>query len=344
MVLTSGQGEMPEFEVFPDKTAVYKKITVCHDTLFPTENGETTESLDEPFYPIDVYHPYWHDGDWWCPVDILKDGQRFFNKMFSMADHWIGSMSKGLLLGSSKNPEEEKKVQQMFSTTGGYAHVEDVENYHLFESRGPAPQLFEMLGIARQNLEDNSGGRNFQGKKETASESGVAVRTRIEQGGLAGFIIFDNLRRMKISLGAKMAWYLTHYMTYPSVIRIEGEELVQATFEQMQKSETSKNWFRKNPFRPGVGFLDVNTAESNTIEGLKVDVNVDEARWSVSKSLSILQELNAAMQSNPLLAQVFPPETMVDLMPIPFSDEAGSQTEDEAVRRATDGFGTGESC
>lgn len=311
--------EPPNFDVFMDKTAVIKKITVAHDTLFTTEDGGTEEKLDEPFYPIDTYHPFFHDGDWWCPVDILKDGQRYFNKMFSTLDHWIGSMSKGLLLGSSNNPEEEKKVQQMFSTTGGFAHVTDVEDYKLFESRGPAPQLYDSLGLARQNLEDNSGGRNFQGKKETASESGVAVRTRIEQGGLSGFVIFDNLRRTKISAGAKIAWYLTHYMTYPTVVRIEGEELVQATFEQMQKSETSKNWFRKNPLRPGVGFLEVNSTEANTIEGLKVDVNVDEARWSVSKSMSILQELNAAMQSNPLLAQVFPPETMVDLMPIPFS-------------------------
>lgn len=317
--LSQKTGKTPEFRVFLDRTPVYKKILVCHDTLFTSEDGGLEETLDEPFFPIDIYHPYYHDGDWWCPVDVMKDGQRFFNKMFSMADHWIGSMSKGLLLGDSKNPEEEKKVREMFSTTGGFAHVEDVESYKIFESKGPNPQLFTMMELARQNMEDNSGGRNFMGKKETASESGIAVRQRIEQGGLSGFIIFDNLRRWKISVGTKIAWYLTHYMTMPSVVRIEGEELVQATLEAMQQSEASQGWFRKNPLRPGVGFLKVNTEESNTIEGLKVDVNVDEARWSVSKSLSILQELNAAMQSNPMLAQTFPPEVMVRLMPIPFS-------------------------
>jgi hypothetical protein len=314
--------EIPTFSVFTDKTAIYKKTTVCHDLLVTTEDGDLEETLDEPFYPIDVYHPYWHDGDWWCPVDIMKDAQRYFNKMFSQLDHWIGTMSKGLLLGSSKNPEEEKKVQDVFSTTGGFIHVEDAESYKLFESRGPAPQLFNMADLARQNLEDNSGGRNFSGKKETASESGVAVRQRIEQGGLAGFIIYDNLRRWKMSVGSKIAWYLTNYMSYSSVVRIEGEELVQATMEQMQKSEASRDWFKVNPMRPGVGFLKINTTEANTLENLKVDVNVDEARWSVSKATATLQDINAAMQSNPLLAKVFPPEAMVEYMPLSFSVKA----------------------
>jgi hypothetical protein len=309
----------PQFEIFKDTTPVIKKITICHDTLFKTEDGSLEETLEEPFYPIDIYHPFWHDSDWWCPVDVMKDGQRFFNKMFSMADHWIGTMAKGTLIGQSTDPEEEKKVRDTFSSTGGFAHVKDVENYKMFESRGPNPQLFTMMDMARQNLVDNAGGQNFAGRKETASESGVAVRQRIEQGGLSGFIIYDNLRRWKMSVGAKMAWYLTHYMTVPQVVRIEGEELVQQTFDTMQKSESSKDWFKANPMRPGIGFLKVNTNPMNSLEGLKVDVNVDEARWSVSKSAAILADINAAMQSNPLLAQTFPPEIILEYLPLEFS-------------------------
>jgi len=309
----------PQFEVIIDTLPVIKKITVCHDTLFESEDGSLEQTLDEPFYPIDIYHPFWHDSDWWCPVDVMKDGQRFFNKMFSMADHWVGVMAKGLVIGQSSDPEEEKKVQQAVSTVGGYVHVKDVNNYKVLESKGPDSRLFELMGLARQNTIDNSGGQNFQGRKETASESGVAVRQRIEQGGLSGFIIYDNLRRWKMSVGTKMAWYLTHYMTAPQAVRIEGEELVQQTMELMQSSEASSNWFKPNPMRPGIGFLSVNTDKLNSLEGLKVDVNVDEARWSVSKSTAILADINAAMQSNPLLSQTFPPEAILEYLPLPFS-------------------------
>ena len=71
--------------------------------------------------------------------------------------------------------------------------------------------------------------------------------------------------------------------------------------------------------RPGIGFLKVNTTKMNSLEGLKVDVNVDEARWSVSKSMNTLQEINAALQSNPLMAKVFPPEVMLEYMNLGFS-------------------------
>jgi hypothetical protein len=303
----------PQFDTIKD---TYPVITKC---CVAGELGLEEDELKEPFYPIDLYHPYFHDGDWWCPVDVQKDAQRYFNKMFSMIDHWIGSMSKGLLLGrTGADPSEKKRVREMFSTTGGFAEVENPNDYKLFESKGPAPQLFTMINVAQQNLEDNSGGRNFMGRKETASESGVAVQTRIEQGGLSGFVMFDNLRRWKQAVGEKVAWYLTTYMTTPQIVRIEGDELVQETLAKFQNTE-AQGWFEKDPIRPGVGYLAVNSGKHNTLEQLKVDVVVDEARWSVNRSANILNQLNMAMQSNPGLAQTFPPEEMVDLLPLPYS-------------------------
>jgi hypothetical protein len=301
-------------KIFPDKFPTVKKTCIAHETLF------SEETIDEPFYPISKYHPYFHDGEYWSPLDVQKDGQRFFNKMFTMADHWIGTQAKGLLLIDSKAPKQEREVvKKTFSTTGGAVDVSDVENYKLMESKGPAPQLFSMLGLAQQNLSDNSGGKNFMGKKETASESGIAVRQRIEQGGLSQFVIYDNHRRWKIDVGTKLAWYLTTYMTYPTVVRIMGDELVQETMQKFQ--QTGMNWFKTNSLRPGVGYMEINTGEHNTIEGIKVDVIVDEARWSVSKNQSTLETINGALQSNPLFAQTFPPEVLLELIPLPFSEK-----------------------
>jgi hypothetical protein len=98
-----------------------------------------------------------------------------------------------------------------------------------------------------------------------------------------------------------------------------GDELVQETMGKMNAA--TKDWFSINPLRPGVGFLEVNTTEQNTLQDMKVDTIVDEARWSVSKNESTLQQINGTMQSNPAMAQSFDPMTLIDLLPLPFSQK-----------------------
>lgn len=311
------RGADPEgLYIFKDKTKLVNHVECANEIEFEDK------VLDEPFIPIDIYHPFLHDGDWWCPVDTMKDSQRFINKMASMIDHWIATKSKGVLLIEDTIPEVlAKKIEDSWGKTGGAFRVPDIEGIKIIEQKGPDTALFQMMEAARGNLEDHAGGRNFQGKKETASESGVAVRTRIEQGGLAGFVVYDNLRRWKIGVGDKIAWYLTHNMSAAQKVRIEGEELVQETMQAIQAQGGDAEWFNSNPLRPGIGFLEVNTTSQNTIEDIKVDVIVDEARWSISKNESILQQINLAMQSNPLLAGSFDPMTMIELMNLPFSQK-----------------------
>lgn len=317
MMLSEGAEDIPEFPQFLVKRDTYP---VVYKTCVAGEAELSHGVIDEPFFPVDIYHPFWVDGDWYCPLDVSKDGQRYFNKMFSLADHWIGTQSKGLILynTSSVSKAEAERVKKAFSGTGGLVGVKDISEYKEFVSAGPSFQLFNLMELAKQTMEDNAGGRNYMGRKETASESGVAVRQRVEQAGLSAFVIFDNLRRWKMAVGEHMAWYLTTYMTYPEVVRIEGEELVEQV-ERTFSQSIGKDWFKKSALKPGVGYFEVNTDAQNTIENLKVDCIVDEARWSVSKNQAILQEINLSMQSNPNLAKTFPPETMLAFMNLPFS-------------------------
>lgn len=308
----------PTKDVFLDRVPVIQKTEVAHNLLV-----SDTEDTDLPDFPYSTFHPYFHDGDWWSKIDTMKDPQRYMNKMFSMLDHWISSMSKGLLLIDDKIPEAEaKKVTDMFSKTGGSMRVSDIQAYSLIESKGPAPQLFSMMEVARQNLEDKSGGRNFQGKKETASESGRAVSLRIQQGSLSSQVIFENLSSWKQNVGEKVAWYLTNYMKASEIFRLEGPELVEATKQALSQGDTGMvDWFKTSKIHAGVGFLEVNTTEQNTIEGLRVDTVVDEARHSSTKNERTLEMLSLALQSNPTLAETFPPETMIKLMPLPFTEK-----------------------
>lgn len=311
-----GDPQPPNLVVFKDKYPVVRKTVVANDEELEHK------TLDEPFYPIDIYHPYYVDGDWYCPLDVQKDSQRYYNKMFSMADHWISSAAKGLILYDEKSVQKDEitKVEKAWSTTGGLIGVRDLENYKEVNTAGPNPAMFSLMEQAKGTAEENAGGKNFMGRKESASESGVAVRSRVEQAGLSAFVIFDNLRRWKQGVGEHVAWYLTHYLTYPEVVRIEGEELVQEVMQKFNKGN-KRDWFQPSEMKPGVGFFEINTVKANTIEDLKVDVIVDEARWSVSKNQSILQEMNLAMQSNPNLAKTFPPEVILEFLNLPFSEK-----------------------
>jgi len=271
-----------------------------------------SETMDEPFFPYDAYYPYWHDGEYWAVMDTFKDAQRFINKTFAMIDHQMSAGSKGLLLIDEGVPEPQaQQLVKMFSQAGGSMRMKDPKNNVTFiPPNSFDPRLIDAQNIAIVNLEKKAGGSNFLGHKETASESGVAVRQRIEQGSLTSFVVYDNLARTKKEIGEKIMWYLSNFMSAAQKVRLEGQELTQ--FAQQKFPE----WFEPS-MRPSVGFLEINTVAENSINGLKADVIVDEASHSVTKNQAILTQLSLAMQSSPIMAETVPPEMIMELMDIP---------------------------
>lgn len=287
------------------------KSEVLHGTVLTD-----TKDIDEPFYPYDGYYPYWHDGEYWSVMDTFKDAQKFINKMMSLIDHQITTSSKGTLFVDDKVPDPiYKKIVDTWSKTGGVLKMPDPEhNIKFVESKGFDPRYLSAQEMAITNLEKKAGGGNFLGHRETASESGVAVRQRIEQGSLTSFVVYDNLSRFKKEVGEKIMWYLSNFMTAAQKIRLEGKDLTQ--FAQTQFPE----WFKPS-LRPSVGFLEINTTHENSLEGLKADVIVDEAKHSVTKNAAVLQQLSVAMQSSPLLAETIPPMMLIGLMDIPATEK-----------------------
>ena len=308
--------QLPEMNILTRRVPRVLRTEIVNEHPFADQ-----EEMPEGFIPISFFMPYWHDGDWWSYVDTMKDPQRYFNKMMMMVDNWIGKMSKGLLLIDDNTPKKESdEVIQRFSTTGGAMRVKNPDAYTLIESKGPAPQLFAMGEVAKQILEEKAGGRNFMGKKETAAESGVAVRQRVQQGALTSYVMFDNLSHTKHDIGTKLLWYMTNLMTMPQTVRIMGEELTQYYMKSLQQGG-GNDWFNVSKTKPGVGYLEVNTVSENTIEKLKADVVIGEARFSQSRSEHALAQINIAMQSNPMMAQSFDPMAIIELLPIPFTQK-----------------------
>jgi hypothetical protein len=147
------------------------------------------------------------------------------------------------------------------------------------------------------------------GLKQTASESGRAVLARQAQAGLDNFVPLDNLRRTKLDLGKKIAWFLTNEITAARKLRITG-----STFEiqEMQK----QGLLEPHPFKPTLGYMEVNTKPQNTIEDLEVDVVVGEAEFSPNRMQANLAAMTDAFKSG-MVAVPPPPDVAIDMLPIP---------------------------
>ena len=297
----------PEFVVHRYECPIVIKSEICQEIVLTNE-----ETQDAPFIPYDSYYPFWHDGEWWGVMDTLKDPQRFINKTFLMIDHQMSTGSKGLLMIDESVPEvEAQKIINGWSTTGGAFRVKDPKNNITFiPPTGFDPRLIGAMDVAIVNLEKKAGGSNFLGHQETASESGVAVKTRIAQGGLASFVVYDNLSRWKKSVGEKVLWYISNFMTTAQKVRLQGKDLTATAQEKFP------DWYEpssKNSF----GFLTINTTKENSLTGLKADVIVDEAKHSVTKNQATLQTLAVMMQSSPMVSETISSEDIVELLDIP---------------------------
>jgi len=279
-------------------------------------NGVLEEKHTFPMgdFPMTVYFPYFYNGDFWSAVDRVKDPQKFESRMYAQLDHWVGVMAKGLLRVDPRlSGPEKKKITENWSKTGGTIEAKEGQVEQI-QGAGPAPQLFSLLDRVDALYKESFGGANMLGQKQTASESGRAVLARVAQASLDNLVALDNLSRTKDLLGKKIAWYISNRVTAPRVMRITGDDLTM----QMMNDGRLGEYFAPAKSRPNVGYLKVNSEETNTITGLEVDVVVDEAQFSPTKNLQMLNQITDFAKTG-LLSTPPPPEVIVDLLPIPYS-------------------------
>jgi len=296
--------EPPQFEVLDfDFPIVTKTIAMINGTLVDKEEFPLGD------FPYSTYFAYYNDGDYWTAIERMKDPQMFYNRMFMQLDHWIGVSAKGLLRIDPRLPKSEQdKIREMWGQTGG-AYVAKAGMTEMQESSGPAPQLFSMMDRAENIMDETFGGGNALGLKQTSSESGRAVLARQAQAGLDNFVPLDNLRRTKLDLGKKIAWFLSNEITTARKLRITGNSLEMQQLIQNGIAEP-------HPFKPNTAYMEINTKTENSIENLEVDVIVSEAQYSPSKMIASLTTMTDAFKSG-MVSQPPPPEVAINLLPIP---------------------------
>ncbi|MBE3116859.1 hypothetical protein IMZ68_06605 [Candidatus Bathyarchaeota archaeon] len=308
--MLSGQTQEPMPEMKPEPYSI--------STVMKTEtvlNSVLSETVEFPMgkFPYTPFFCYFHDGEFWSVVDRLKDPQTFLNRMYAHADHWIGTMAKGSLWTDPRSTKDEKKkIADAWGKTGGI--IETKYKPEVLSSPGPAPQLFSMMDRIEVSMEDSMGGANQLGGKQTASESGRAVLARLQQAGLDHFVPLDNMRRSKAELGRDIAWYLANEITAPRVLRIIGDKL---SMQVMSQGGVAP-FFKQDSQKQNVGYLEINTSPENSLEGLAVDIVVDEAGHSPTKNAATLNTL-ADLGKSGVLTIPPPPEVVIELSDLPQS-------------------------
>ena len=272
------------------------------------------EDTDLEFFPYETYHPFWDDGYYWAMMDLYKDPQRFLNKMMSMIDHQIVSSQKGLLLIDESVPQKTAdSVIAGWNKAGGAFRVPNAQgNFNYIKPESFDPRLLSAMDLAIGNIEKKSGGANLHGAKESAGESGVAVRQRIERGSASSFVVFDNFDRFKLSVGQKLLWYISNYMTGPQKVRIEGEKTTAMAAEEFPQ------WYEGGK-RGDVGYLSINTVPGNTLSDLQADTVVDKSRHTATKNQAILFQLSDILRASPQMAETLPAELLIQLFDLPVS-------------------------
>lgn len=303
----------PEYDIIKRIEMVVLKSEVSSNIDFVAEEEQTT-----PFYPYDVYYPFWEDGEYWSVMDMYKDPQRFINKMFSMVDHQVSTVSKGSLFLGEEIPESTRKeIQDNWGKIGkAYVIPNPKDNVVYIQPNSFDPKFLELMQTAMVNIEKKAGGANFLGRRESSAESGVAVQKRQERASIASFMIYDNLDRFKLSVGEKVAWYISNLMTASQKIRIEGDQLTQFAQKNLP------TWlYDQSALNPTTGFMEINSVPGNTLDDLRVDIIVDQSAHAATKNQETLGMIQGMLQASPMLAETIPPQLLISLFDLPASEK-----------------------
>lgn len=299
-------GGIPQFDIIDVPYQVVNRSEITLNTVLQEE-----EEFAPCRFPNIPYFAYFHDGDFWTAVDRIKDPQRFINRLYSQVDYLIGTQSKGALRHSpNMNKNQKKNIRDNWGKTG-FVFEGKAGDVELIQGNPPPFQYFQTIDRVEVGIENNFGGANNLGMKQTASESGRAVLARQAQAGLDNFIPLDNLKRSKQNLGELILWYITNQITAPRQLRLEGDGL-----QMMEYSHYLGGDFQASEFRPNVGYLTLNTSENNSLENIEADVVIDEAPHSTTKKQAILNQVADAAKGG---MPIPPPQVMMKLLELPIS-------------------------
>ena len=225
---------------FDIEGSVEDKDEVAYDRyVFADTKILEYEKTNLPSFPIKIYKCFYFEDDFWSFMDMLKSPQIFMDRLFSQIDYTFGTDIKNVYqinVNALAEGETIESATRKAQITGGTIAVNSNElAIQSIPSKGINPQWIQVVSIMQSFIEDFAGGRSFQGLGEGASESGVAINLKKQQGVLVAALMLDNLSRWKQSMGELAIWMISEFDTAERQMKIQGEELTPEMLELLQK-------------------------------------------------------------------------------------------------------------
>jgi len=235
--------------------------------------------IESDMHCLHPYFSFFDDGDVICLMDLLKQPQRFIDRITMQIDRSMSKMIKSSYT-VIRNLLEDQTISDWdeISTelTGGGAlmFVKDHNAIRPIVSGIINPELFTMWKFIYQVFDDVTGGKNNVGVKETSGESGVAVRERKEAAVLVSYLYVDNLRRWKKTLGEGLMENIDEVYggDQKSTFRILGDSMSKDVLEILEQ----QGIYKQSKMPHGYGFMDLSGTDKPLGE-TKVDIIISRA-------------------------------------------------------------------
>ncbi|MEA2000166.1 MAG: hypothetical protein U9N61_12705 [Euryarchaeota archaeon] len=279
------------------KKDIYRYIIFSADEVF--EEGVSPYKHDG--YPAVLYGAYKDDDNntWFGAVTMTKDPQRALNTVRRQLVHLLQTLPKGILAHE----------------TGSIVNIEEYEdrgsepNFHLeltpgkfdryrFETQPAISPIYSQLDMTfDQGIKDVSGIQNeMLGIQQSSREAGVSVQLRQQSGLTVLYLLYDNYQDSRIRGNKLLLSLIQQYITYQTVVRIEGEKGIQLLQVNSQ--------------------INPQAADFNDISVGEYDIVVDEVDESPTSRMMISRLLAELNQNNP---GMIPPDIILEYANAPFT-------------------------
>lgn len=285
-------------QIIKEDKEVYDKYVFTYEGILEYEE------TDLEFFPYSVYTSFGFKNEFWCLSDILKDPAVFFDRLLNQIDYAFGTDIKNqyeLIVNNLADGETPQTAMEKIRD-GVPIFAKAPNTLNPIRAQGANPQWMMMAETAQSLLEDFSGGRSFQGLKESSGESGRAIALKQLQGQMIATLFQDNLFRWKKDLGHKILKFLAKIDTTERIIRIAGGDLTPEMLQVLQqenmfqpsRQNEMEGYVKVNANGKGLAFLEDECYELTVTQEVMTDTERDRK----------LQMMMLAEQQNPMLTQL----------------------------------------
>lgn len=235
----------------PKKRIQYTCCTIHHLLTEP-------EILDDDDFEFIEYFAIFKDGKWWTVVDILKDTQREYDKLWTQLDYSIATDVKTVFGGDETklSPTNPPAQAMQTMTRGGMIWFKGSPREAIvpLESKGADPTYFNLMEGLKYQTQDATGGKQFQGLPDPSNKTAAGIEMLQSAATMQAANYLKNLEKTDIKVGERVIKLIQKYYTYEDTVKILGSELTERIKTVLQNS----GFYQQSTLDPDTGWLKVN--------------------------------------------------------------------------------------